>query len=368
MATEKMKRLKLIAVKSEREDLFRELMILGSVQISEQEKETSNSEKTGSYFRENAGLSECRTEYEMLLQGLELLNKYAPSKSGLFRRKPRVSKRTFFDEASLRESIEISNNIRTADVRIEGIRAEEAVIKGLLDTIKPWSSLDIPFELVETETCFLVPGSVPASVKLTAVEKDLNSEVPESQIIKIISDREAHYIMLVAMKENKQTVLELLQKCGFEPLEAGSMKTTAGENILEFRGRLAALSSEKKELTAAICALSASENELKLCADRLLTKAEKAENEERLLCTEFTINFEGWIPASEEKALVSVLSGFDCAWETTEPAKDETAIVPFKLGHGLFYRLRRRKYLRAGRKPFRPLSVKTNYMNLIKGS
>ena len=368
MATEKMKRLKLIAVKSEREDLFRELMILGCVQISEQEKETLNSEKAGSFFRESAGLCECRTEHEMLLQGLELLNKYCPSKSGLFRRKPRVSKQTLFDEASIRDSLEISNKIRTANEQIEGIRAEEGIIKGLLETIKPWSSLDIPFGLVETETCFLVPGSVPASVKLTAVEKDLNSEVPESQIIKIISDREAHYIILVAMKENRQQVLELLQKYGFEPLVVGSMKGTAGENIMELRKRLAVLSSEKKELTAALCAMSASENELKLCADRLLTKAEKAENEERLFCTEFTINFEGWIPASEEKALVSVLSGFDCAWETTEPAKDETAIVPFKLGHGLFYRLRRRKYLRAGRKPFRPLSVKTNYMNIIKES
>ncbi len=362
MAIEKMKRLKLVAAKSEREYLFRELITLGCVQISEQ----SDSEMTGSFFMENAGLAECKSEYAILLRGIELLNKYAPAKTSIFKRKPEVSKQSILDETALGYGIELSNYIRLKDDQIESIKAEESLVKGMLETLKPWSSLDIPFVLSETKTCFIMPGVVPASIKLEVLENDLSDEVPESQILEISSDRNAHYLILVAMKENLQLVLETVQKYGYEPLPVGTMKDTASENILELKKRLVELDSEKKELTTAICSVSASRNELKLCADRLLTKAEKAENEERLLCTDFTINFEGWVPASEEKRLGSVLSSFDCAWEVSEPSKDETAIVPFKLGRGLFYCLRKRKLCRAGRKPFRPLAIKTSYLNIIK--
>jgi V/A-type H+/Na+-transporting ATPase subunit I len=366
MASEKMKRLKLVAAKSEREDLFRELMILGCVHIPEQETEFSDLKKTGSFFRESSGLDECKSEYVKILRGIELLNKHVPAKMSFFKKKPKVSRQMLLDEASLRDSLELSDKILTADEKIEGIKYEESTIKGTLETLKPWSSLDIPFDLKETETCFLLPGIVPASVKLIYLEKNLSAEVPESQLLKVLSDREAHYIILVAMKENQQSVLEMVQQFSFEPLSVGDMKGTAGESISELKKRLAELDLQKKELAYSIRAMSASRNELKLCADRLLTKAEKAENEERLLCTEYTINLEGWIPANDVKRLTSVLSGFDCAWELTEPTKDEAAIVPFKLRHGLFYRLFKRKLYRAGRKPFRPLTIRTSYVNIIK--
>ena len=365
MAIEKMKRLKLVAVKSEREALFKELITLGCVQISEPEEESEDSKKVGSFFRETVGLTECKSDYEGIMQGIELLNKYVQEKAGLFKHKPEVSKQTVLDDSTLRDGVALSNNIRSINEQIEQISLEEIRIKGLIEMFKPWLSLDIPFGLTETETCIIVPGVVPASVKLVSLENELSNEVGESQIIKVFSDKETNCILLVAMKKNRESVFEIVQKYGFVPLSVGNMTDTADENISALKKKSAELEIEMKELKAAMCAMASSRNELKLFADRLLTKTEKAENEERLLCTEYTINFEGFIPASEEMKLVSVLSGFDCAWEITEPTPENAAVVPFILGRGPFSRFKKRKLYRAGKKPFRPLKIKTCYMNVI---
>ena len=64
MAIEKMKKLQLTAVKSEREAILRELMLLGCVHISEPEEAEPESPQAALFSRESAGLSQCKTEYD----------------------------------------------------------------------------------------------------------------------------------------------------------------------------------------------------------------------------------------------------------------------------------------------------------------
>ncbi|NLH02216.1 MAG: V-type ATP synthase subunit I, partial [Clostridiales bacterium] len=138
------------------------------------------------------------------------------------------------------------------------------------------------------------------------------------------------------MKENQAVFLEAMRKFGFAPSSVGSLKGTASENIAELNKKIKDLEKEKEHLVSQIKAAASSRDELKLCADRLLVKAEKAENAEKLLCTDYTINFEGWVPARKEKKLADILSKFDCAWEVSEPSADEFADVPVKLRNNSF--------------------------------
>ncbi len=57
----------------------------------------------------------------------------------------------------------------------------------------------------------------------------------------------------------------------------------------------------------------------------------RAEAASRLLCTENTFVFQGWLPAATEKGLGQVLSKYDCAWETEEPDPEKIEEVPIKL-------------------------------------
>ncbi len=336
MAIEKMKRLRLVAVKSEREALLKELMLLGCVQIIEPETFGQDTEEAAVFAREMAGSSECRAEHEKLLSGLELLNKYAPAKTGLFTPKPEASVRSVMNESSLDENIALANKLAVTDDSIKRITAEESRIKGLIETLKPWATLDMPFELSETKTCFVLPGVVPSTVDLKTLEAELSLGVGESQLFKVSSDRELHYLVLVAMKENQSAVMEIVRRFGFSPSSVSNLKGTASENIKNFEKILKDLATEKEDLTSQIVKMASLSDELKLCADRLLTKAGRAENTEKLLCTDSTINFEGWLPVREEKQLGKVLLNFACAWETSEPTEEDIPEVPIKLRNNAF--------------------------------
>ena len=333
MAIEKMKHLKLVAVKSERDKLLRELMLLGCVQISEPAETEKAPEEEKLFHQETSGLVEYRTQHDKLLGALQIIDKYAPAKSGLFTPKPEASVRSVMDESSLDGKLALAKSIIDADEHMKRLSAEESRLRGVIDSLRPWEKLDVPFDLTETKTCFIIPGAVPASADTDEIEKELYALKSESQILKISSDRQQNYLLLVAMKEDKAQVLEAVRKFGFSPPSVADMKGTAAENITEFEKKLEALKTEKTELTLKIEESALSREDLKLSADKLLTKVEKAENTERLLCTERTINLEGWVPLRMEKQLGNVLQSFSCAWETSEPTEEDTPEVPVKLSN-----------------------------------
>ncbi|MEF9970927.1 MAG: V-type ATP synthase subunit I [Oscillospiraceae bacterium] len=331
MAIVKMKRLKLVAVKSQRDTLLHELMLLGCVQISEPGEQANEGELQGFLKKETAGLSERRAAFEQINWGLQVLGKYAPAKSGLFTPKPGVERRVILDSSAIGENLALAKKIDQTDDQIKRIIVEESRVRGLIETLEPWAPMDVPFELSETKTCFVTQGTVPASVSVSELEAALFEVAPESRIFPVSRDSTLHYLLLVGMKENQQEFMETVRKFGFSPSSLSNMSGTAAANIADCKNRLASLDAEKKALSSEIIAAAASRNELQLCSDRLLTIVEQADNAERLLYSSSTINFEGWIPAEEEASLAPLLSKFDCAWEISEPSEADIPDVPIKL-------------------------------------
>lgn len=334
MAIEKMKRLRLVAVKAEREELMKQLMLLGCVEISEPEDLLSDEDAASLLTHETAGAAECRTDYDRLLWGIQLINKYAPAKTPLLAPKPEVSVKKVLDESTLAKTIELAAKLDVTDDQIRRIDAETSHIRGLNEALEPWKSMNVPLNLRETRTCHVMAGTIPAATDIKNFEAKLDAIVPESQVFKISSDKEMHYILLVFMKCCEQEALEFVRAAGFVQLSLTEYEGTAADNILKNKKRLAQLEKEKQELAKIIVAAAAHKDELKLCADRMLTKLGKAENNERLLCTSSTVTFEGWIPAKQEEKLSGLLAEFDCAWETEDPKPEEYPKVPVQLTNG----------------------------------
>ena len=84
MAIVKMKKLRLLAVRSQREDLLKELMLLGCVEISDPQMLLEDHELASLVKIETSELGKFRQEYESLTLGLKLLDKYAPVKQSCF--------------------------------------------------------------------------------------------------------------------------------------------------------------------------------------------------------------------------------------------------------------------------------------------
>ena len=94
MAIVKMKKLRLMAVRSEKEDLLLELERLGCVEFSEPDRELEDA----GLVRENADVLSLRNHQNTLLTAIGLLDRYAPEKKPLLSAKPQVELETLLDE------------------------------------------------------------------------------------------------------------------------------------------------------------------------------------------------------------------------------------------------------------------------------
>ena len=90
MAIEKMKKLRLVAVRSQKEALMRDMMLLGCVQVTEPEGEMSDPSISAVVKREGSELVRYKAQYASLVHAVELLDSYAPQKKPLLAPRPEI--------------------------------------------------------------------------------------------------------------------------------------------------------------------------------------------------------------------------------------------------------------------------------------
>ncbi len=328
MAILRMKRLRLIAVRSCKEELLRELTRLGCVEISEAGDELLQSE---SLRPESSGVMAARTRQASLDHALELLDQYAPVKSRLLSAKPELETGAFLEDEGLDDALALAEKITELHDQIRRLSAEESRQRSVLDSLRPWMSLDQPLECGGTERTELVLGTIPGKVSFSAAVEALADAADEAELFPVSEDKSARYLALLCMKEQMPAAQEALRSFGFTPAALGGLSGTPREASAAAEESLKALAAEKADLIEQIKAEAASRDELKLASDKLSTRVAMAEAEERLVGTDSTLILEGWLPAEREQELEQVFKRFGCAWECRDPEPDEYPEVPVKL-------------------------------------
>ena len=328
MAILRMKRLRLIAVRSCKEELLRELTRLGCVEISEAGDELLQSE---SLRPESSGVMAARTRQASLDHALELLDQYAPVKSRLLSAKPELETGAFLEDEGLDDALALAEKITELHDQIRRLSAEESRQRSVLDSLRPWMSLDQPLECGGTERTELVLGTIPGKVSFSAAVEALADAADEAELFPVSEDKSARYLALLCMKEQMPAAQEALRSFGFTPAALGGLSGTPREASAAAEESLKALAAEKTDLIEQIKAEAASRDELKLASDKLSTRVAMAEAEERLVGTDSTLILEGWLPAEREQELEQVFKRFGCAWECRDPEPDEYPEVPVKL-------------------------------------
>ena len=328
MAILRMKRLRLIAVRSRKEELLRELTKLGCLEISEAGEELRADE---SLRPESSGVVAARSRQASIDHALELLGQYAPVKSKLLSAKPELAGGVFLEDEGLDEAAALAESITEKNDQIRRIAAEESRQRALLESLQPWLSLDHPLEKTATERTELVLGSFPAKVRFSDAVEALSTAADEAELFPVGEDRSAHYAALLCMKEQLAAALESLRSFGFTAAALGGLQGTPREASEEAQASLQTLAEEKNALIGEIKSLAVHRDELKLASDKLSTRVAMAESAERLVGTESTLILEGWLPAEREEELAELFRRFDCAWDIRDPEPDEYPEVPVKL-------------------------------------
>ncbi len=330
-----MKKLRLMAVRSVRDELLKELLRHGCVEVSEP-KELQDEAYAPLLRRESGELMAARGRRQALQAALEILNRYAPGKTPLLSPKPEVSGERLLDGEALNEALRTAEALRESSDRIRRIGAEESRLRTSIEALRPWTSLELPLERNETQTSTVTLGSMPLRMTLGKAEEALALGAEEAELFPVSTDKTQQYLLLLSRREQTNLALDALRPFGFTPVSFAGLNGTAQENIDRNEAELKTLAEEKIACEQAIIDLAPERDRLKLACDAADTELALAESEEKLCGTENVVLLQGWMPAEREGELAEVFERYGCAWETEDPPEDEYPEVPVQLKNNKF--------------------------------
>ena len=331
-----MKKLYLMAVRSKKDALLRELVQRGCVEFSEIEEEVAASELADVLRREDTKLMTLKTQQTSLTHAIALLDKYAPAKSKLLSSPTEVAPAVLLDDAGLNAALKLAGAIEDSDDRIKRITAEESRQRMLAESLQPWLDLDIPLGMEGTQRANVLLGSFTLKTDLDAVSAALADACEEAELFRVYEDKTSRYVAIVCIREGLGSVQEVLRTFGFAQAAFAGMQSTARQTLSEATRALEELAAEKSACEGSIVGESVRRDELKLACDRVSTKIAVAEAEGRLYGTDSVVFMQGWMPAEREGELARVFDKYDCAWECRAPEEDEYPSVPVSLKNNKF--------------------------------
>ncbi len=320
-----------MVLRSEKDELLRELASRGCVELSEIGEELQADEAGGLVSRESSALTVLKSQQAELGRAITLLDKYAPAKSKLLSAKPELEDQVILDTDGVAAALKVAESISGSDDRIKRLTAEESRQRGLIESLKPWLELEMPLETEGTEYSVVLLGSIPVRIPLDQVNAALAQASDEAELFPISADKSQNYLALVCSRDTLSAAQECLRGFGFSAASLGGMSGTARECTLKANESLKELASEKDSCAAAIRDEAVHREELKLAFDKVSTQAAIAEAEDRLYGTETVVVMEGWMPAEQEQALAQVFDKYACAWDSRDPDPSEYPDVPVKL-------------------------------------
>lgn len=338
MAIVKMKRLRLIGLRTDQEELLRRLQRLGCVEIDQPPEEPGDPAWAALSHPAPAALNEARDDSAVVQGALLALNRYTKRKGGLFHGRPEVSAWEFFDDGAYAAGLETARTIYHAERQINSLYAEQAKLRAQKLTLAPWLSLDVPLDAASTPEVLIQLGTIPARYSLDEVLAALRDASELAQLTPASSDSEAHYVLLVCHRSAEDAVGEVLKEYGFAPASLKGWTGTAAENDRRLEEELEHTAQAVEQEKQMIVSRADQYGALERCADRSAQEIRREEAKSHLLDTDCAFYLDGWVPAEEVETLAQTLAPFVCAWETADPTEDEYDQVPVKLKNNWFTR------------------------------
>ena len=334
MAIVKMKRLRVIAMASCREELLRQLQRLGCVEI--REPESAGADWSGLLERERSRLAETRAALADVNAALSAVKKYADVREGMFPQRQAVTQTEFLSgtaaDRARAASARVSELVQTASQ----LQAEEGRLLAKQASLVPWKGLDMPLELTGTVHTAFLPGVCPAAADLGALRQALGETACE--LLEISADKQQRYCLLVCHRAEEAQALDILRTRGFSAVSFQGLTGTPAENLRRLKGELQENRGRQAETADALRKSGADWDTLRLYADRLRSDTALEEGNENLLTDGTILFFEGWAPADRLQGVGALLDHLGCAWEAEDPKADEYPDVPVRLRNNWFSR------------------------------
>lgn len=324
-----MKHLRLLGMESEREALLKAMQDMECVEISSIDG-SEEALKSGFAKPDDKALMSAQEASRAYRTALASLDRFAPEKKGMFRKRQGVSRASFFDEENERQARAAAEAINADMRRLGEIESERTKNEALRASLAPWLAVDAPLDSTDGVLSLLF-GTVGATVTddaLRALSDSLSGLLTWQQAS---SDKTLRYLLIACHKSVKEQALSALRDLGFSTVSFRGMTGTAKENDKALAENLAALEKERQEIEQRIAGLGGKREALLEASDRAAIALRREEAKSRLVGTDKVFLLEGWLPADRCAEIEKTLEPFTCAIETREPAEDEYPQVPVQL-------------------------------------
>ena len=324
-----MKHLRLLGMESEREALLKAMQDMECVEISSIDG-SEEALKSGFAKPDDKALMSAQEASRAYRTALASLDRFAPEKKGMFRKRQGVSRAAFFSAESEENARTAAETINKDTRRLGEIESERTKNEALRATLAPWLTVDAPLGGADGALAvfFGTAGLNVTDDALKALADSLDGLLTWQQAS---GDRSLRYLLVMCHGSVKERALSALRDLGFSTVSFRGMTGTAKENDKALAENLATLEKERQEIEQRIAGLGGKREALLEASDRAAIALRREEAKSRLVGTDKVFLLEGWLPADRCAEIEKTLKPFTCAIETREPTEDEYPQVPVQL-------------------------------------
>ena len=343
MAIVKMKGLRLLAMRSDREALLELLQGMGCVEIDEPDQDPQTWQgllsQLGSQTLsrpDGQALSQAREDLQEAQRALAVLKRHGDKGRGLLAPRPRLTRQQLFDgEEQGKQAVQ---QVLEADRQLAALEAQHSKLLTQRAALAPWLELNIPLDTASTQEMVVQFGTVTAGVELEQVQRAVEGASELAQLTQASVDRDVRYCLLVCHTSAQEEVLQALRDFGWSRMNLSGWTGNAKENDQRIAQELEQNEQESAQAEQQLAQLTSLAEPIRQAADRASVRINREEGRSRLLDTEKTFLLEGWVPEENWPQLESQMKNYPCAWELRDPTEEEYPKVPVKLKNNWFTR------------------------------
>ena len=332
MAIVKMKKLRAVALASQRDALLQELQLLGCVELTSQERELEDGAAAALARVDHGPVVETQAERQLFRKAIDVLDQYAPVKTPLLKPKPEMTAAEVLDETDAAAMEAAARELDGYSERLKALASEESKEKLRVAALSPWKDCELPLDHPGTKYAQATFGILPMLADYGALSAALEREAGAAvELFEVSRDDAARYLYAVHLRSDTEAVMKVLREYGFTAPAYGDVHGTAAANIAEAEERLTKIAAERQSVAEKIAGAARYREGLQRGYDRAETKVGRAEAAGKLLKTESAVLLEGWADATREAEITALLERLGCAYEFEEPAEEEYGDVPVQL-------------------------------------
>ncbi len=342
MAIIKMKRLRLLALRSDREELLHTLQRLGCVEISEPPEADGRSDAPPGDWEgppaalelrtpDGSALDQAREEKQSAERALSVLARHGAKGRGMLTPRPQLTEEELFEPGACAAGTQAVEAVLRKDREAALLQTEQGKLTAQKAALAPWLSLDLPLESGSTREMLVQFGTLTAARPLEEAQQAVERASELAQLIQASASREVRYCLLVCHKSAQEAVLEALRDFGWSRVTLNGWTGTARENDARLDRELSENAERLRQTEEELAGMTGLAEDVRRASDRASVRIDREESRARLRDTEQTFLLQGWIPAEQWEETERKLSAYPCAWQVEDPAEEEYPQVPVSL-------------------------------------